>query len=270
MSRCPSQSPGSTPISESPSGPRVRRLLPQPPGGLAAEEIHADLAFPEPPPDRPYTAINMVSTTDGKVIAGGRAGGIGSRVDRLVMRLLRSRTDAVMVGAGTIRSEKINLGLPADLRGSVKRSDHLGVILSASGEIPLDNLIQNEDERLLFITSGCVGEEAVERLSLRGEVRPDLSGEPGDHGRALQLLRSEFGVDRLLVEGGPSLNHALIRDGLADELFLTFAPKLAGGAPSGGQPSTMLHGEEFAPLRNMRLLSLYEADSELYMRYALN
>lgn len=81
----------------------------------------------------------MVSTTDGRITAGGRAGGIGSQVDRLVMRLLRSRTDAVMVGAGTVRNEKINLGLPADLRGSVKRSDYLGVVLSASGEIPLDN-----------------------------------------------------------------------------------------------------------------------------------
>ena len=212
----------------------------------------------------------MVSTTDGKVTAGGRAGGIGSRVDRLVMRLLRSRTDAVMVGAGTVRSEKINLGLPSDLRGSVQRADYLGVVLSASGEIPLEHLTVNEDERLLFLTSGSASEKTITSLSRRGEVRPDLSGEPGDHRRALEILRSEYGVERLLVEGGPSLNHALIRDGLADELFLTFAPKLAGGAHPGEQPSTILHGEEIDPPRNMRLLSLYEAGSELYMRYALN
>ena len=212
----------------------------------------------------------MVSTTDGRITAGGRAGGIGSQVDRLVMRLLRSRTDAVMVGAGTVRNEKINLGLPADLRGSVKRSDYLGVVLSASGEIPLDNLTENEGERLLFLTTGAASERTLKGLSHRGEVRPDLAGEPDDHRRALQILRSEYGVERLLVEGGPSLNHALIRDGLADELFLTFAPKLASSKPSGEQPSTILHGEELYPPRSMRLLSLYEADSELYMRYALD
>lgn len=211
----------------------------------------------------------MVATADGKITAGGRAGGIGSRIDRLVMRLLRSRTDAVMVGAGTVRSEKINLGLPTDLRGSVKRPGYLGVVLSASGEVPLDNLTENEDERLLFITSRSASEKTLKSLSRRGEVRPDLPGKPEDHRRALELLRSEYAVERLLVEGGPSLNHALIRDGLVDELFLTFAPKLAGGAPSGEQPSAILHGEELDPPRNMRLLSLYEADSELYMRYAL-
>lgn len=260
-------------ISESPSGVRARKLLPEPLADLGAEEIYWDLTFPEPPPDRPYTAINMVSTADGKITAGGRAGGIGSRVDRLVMRLLRSRTDAVMVGAGTVRAEKINLGLPSDLSDSVRRSDHLGVILSASGEVPLENLIQNEGERegerLLFITSRSTSERTLKRLSQRGEVRPELAGVRDDYRRVLELLRSEYGVDRLLVEGGPSVNRALMRHGLADELFLTFTPRLAAGIPSGDRASTILHGEELEPPLDMRLLSVYEADSELYMRYAL-
>lgn len=256
-------------ISESPSGVRARKLLPEPLADLGAEEIYSDLIFPEPPPNRPYTAINMVSTADGKITAGGRAGGIGSRVDRLVMRLLRSRTDAVMVGAGTVRAEKINLGLPSDLSDSVRRSEHLGVILSASGEVPLENLVQNEGERLLFITSRSTSERTLKRLSQRGEVRPELAGVRDDYRRVLELLRSEYGVGRLLVEGGPSVNRALMRHGLADELFLTFTPRLAAGIPSGDRASTILHGEELEPPLDMRLLSVYEADSELYMRYAL-
>lgn len=238
------------------------------PADLRAEEIYHDLRFPEPPPGRPYTAINMVSTADGRVTVWGRAGGIGGQVDRLAMRLLRSRVDAVMVGAGTVRGENINLGLPHDLRGLVQHPNPLGVVVSASGDIPLENLVRNEGERLLFLLSEDASDEAAERLSLRGEVQRMPGERAGGYGAALSLLREEHGVQRLLVEGGPSLNHALIGSELADELFLTFAPKLAGGADSGGVVG-ILSGAAFEEPTGMRLLSVYESGDELYLRYSL-
>lgn len=243
----------------------MRRLLPEL-AEMREEEIYHDLRFPEPPPERPYTAINMVSTADGRVTVGNRAGGIGGPVDRLAMRLLRSRVDAVMVGAGTVRSEKINLGLPSDLRGVVRDFNPLGVVLSASGEVPLDNLVQNDGERLLFLLSEKAPGSVEERLSTRGEVRSMGEGSGGyeAYEAALSLLREEYGVRRLLVEGGPSINHALVGAGLVDELFLSFAPKLAGGAAGG-----ILAGPALEEPAKMRLLSAYESGGELYLRYSL-
>jgi len=202
----------------------------------------------------------------------GRAGGIGGPVDRISMRVLRSRVDAVMVGAGTVRSERINLGLPGDLRGLVDTPPPLGVVVSASGEVPLHNLVRNEDERLLFVVSSRAPEEAVRRLSERGEVRRVLPEEPAGrvYGGALSLLRGEYGVRRLLAEGGPRVNHALIGSNLVDELFLTFAPKLAGGPEPGGEGTAgILSGEAFEEPAGMRLLSVHESDGELYFRYSL-
>jgi riboflavin-specific deaminase-like protein len=232
---------------------------------MRAEEIYHDLRFSAPPPDRPYTAINMVSTADGKITVNDRAGGIGGPVDRLAMRVLRSRVDAVMVGAGTVRAEKINLGIPPDLDGIVRGPDPLGVVVSASGDVPLDNLVGNSGERLLFLVSDESTRESVEALSTRGEVRRlrEIHGISG-YSTALSVLRHEYGVQSLLVEGGPSLNQALVCSGLVDELFLTFAPKLAGGG-AGNILSEELFGGEI----QMRLLSVYEADSELYLRYSL-
>lgn len=270
MLRFQTLSPGSTLISESPSAPRVRRLFPEP-VALRAEEIYHDLSFPEPPSERPYTAINMVSTADGRITVRGRAGGIGGRVDRIAMRVLRSRVDAVMVGAGTVRNEKINLGLPQDLLRLVRERDPLGVVISSGGDLPLQNLIQNEDERLLFLISEQASEGAAERLSGRGEVRrlPEGSGDRGpSHAAVLSLLREEYGIRRLLVEGGPSVNHALVEARLVDELFLTFAPSLAGGV-SPGVASTILSGTAFEEPTEMGLLSAYESGSELYLRYSL-
>lgn len=265
MSRSQTPSPGSTPISGSPSGSRASRLLPLPAAEIPAGEIYADLTFPEPQQDRPYTAINMVSTVDGRVTVGGRAGGIGGQVDRAVMRILRSRVDAVMVGAGTVRSEKINLGLPDDLRGALDYPmNPLGVVLSRSGDVPLDNLAAAEGERLLFVISEEAPREAEKELSGRGEVRRALTG-GDDHRRAVELLWREYGVGRLLVEGGPSLNHALIQGSLADELFLTLAPKLSGGAGT----SSILSGGELEKTRGLSLISVYESGGEMYLRYSL-
>jgi len=71
-------------------------------------------------------------------------------------------------------------------------------------------------------------------------------------------------VQRILCEGGPRLNAALLQAGLVDELYFTLAPKLAGG----DDPLTIVHGGAFGVLR-LRLLSLQDHDGELFLRYAV-
>jgi riboflavin biosynthesis pyrimidine reductase len=56
--------------------------------------------------DRPYLVLNMVTTADGRVTIGGRSGPIGNEADKDLFHALRTRVDAVMVGAGTLRAEK--------------------------------------------------------------------------------------------------------------------------------------------------------------------
>ena len=90
--------------------------------------------------------------------------------------------------------------------------------------------------------------------------------ESGPDGRVdlvalLRTLRQE-GVRALLCEGGPTLHGSLQAAGLVDELFLTVAPKLAGG----GVPPRILEGEldDVVPLE---LAWLLEEDGELFARY---
>ena len=79
---------------------------------------------------------------------------------------------------------------------------------------------------------------------------------------ALRHLRREHGVRALLCEGGPGLHGELEGDGMVDELFLTIAPKLAGGdAPR------ILAGELPAPAA-LELAWLLEQDGELFARYS--
>ena len=89
---------------------------------------------------------------------------------------------------------------------------------------------------------------------IRHEGRVDLAA-------ALTHLRTERGVRTLLCEGGPGLHAQLIEAGLVDELFVTHAPKLAGGEGPGlvtGLPELE---------RPLELAWLLEHEGELFGRY---
>jgi riboflavin biosynthesis pyrimidine reductase len=56
--------------------------------------------------DRPYVAMNFAATVDGRAAIGGVSGPIGSAADTAMLVGLRTRFDAVMIGAGTMRAER--------------------------------------------------------------------------------------------------------------------------------------------------------------------
>jgi 2,5-diamino-6-(ribosylamino)-4(3H)-pyrimidinone 5'-phosphate reductase len=73
-------------------------------------------------------------------------------------------------------------------------------------------------------------------------------------------------VRTVLCEGGPTLNRALLGDGVADELFLTLAPLLVGGA---GDVLRVLGGEELPEPATARLEWVLRHGDEVFLRYSL-
>jgi len=211
--------------------------------------------------------LNMVSSVDGKAATEGKAFALGSDVDRTVMRTLRSKADAVMVGAGTLRAEKLSLGVEDS---SVPQP--LAVIATSTADLPLENLIKSASQELLVVTAQDAPAEIGDQLAQFSErasvlrVSKTRSGAP-DLLEALESLAADHGVQSLLVEGGPSINHALISSNLADELFLTLAPILLAGASRDAL--NILDGPSLRAV-NMDLLSLHAAANELFLRYALH
>jgi diaminohydroxyphosphoribosylaminopyrimidine deaminase/5-amino-6-(5-phosphoribosylamino)uracil reductase len=230
-------------------------------------EIYSDLLFSAhvgQDATLPHVFINIVCTLDGRTALEGKASGLGSQADRQVMRTLRSRADAVMIGGGTLRAEKLSLGLDAE----DPRPRPLAVILTNTGDIPLgSNLVSDERQRVLVLLSDTTDKGAERSIGNLAEVRriPAASGAI-DLALALKTLKSEYDVGRLLVEGGPTLNNALISSDLADEMFLTLAPMLLGTSTRPTPPTT--RGTSTEP-RNLRLLSAYVDADELFLRYSL-
>jgi 2,5-diamino-6-(ribosylamino)-4(3H)-pyrimidinone 5'-phosphate reductase len=209
-------------------------------------------------PDRPYLAVNMVSTLDGRAAVNGSAVGIGSAADHRLLFELRAEADVVLHGAGTVRADPLSARVPRDLsderiaRGVSEQP--LGAIITRSGNLPAQHPYY-ESPTVIYVTSAAA-------------VAVDLPTVQVCHVSNVQEVVRDLasrGVRRILCEGGPTLNSALLEAHLIDEIYLTLAPKLA----AGDHPLTIIKGPRIEPMRRLQLRSLVEREGELFLRYGV-
>ena len=109
-------------------------------------------------------------------------------------------------------------------------------------------------------------EETRRRLTGLAQVIDCSDTDPGKVDEAVLLARlAERGLRRLLTEGGPILLGSFIERGLLDELCLTIAPLLVGGA---APRITTGPGAVHTPMRRSHLLT--DDAGYLYTRYVRN
>ena len=80
-----------------------------------------------------------------------------------------------------------------------------------------------------------------------------------------ESLRRHHGVRSVLCEGGPTVLGALLEEDLVDELFLSLAPRLAGG----GDAPTIVEGVSLAELVELEPVWVLESEGELFLRYRI-
>jgi riboflavin biosynthesis pyrimidine reductase len=253
----------------------IRPLLPPGEPATAPEIVEALGLWRRPAagPERPLVILNMVSTVDGRATIAGRSGPIAGRADRELFHALRGPVDAVLAGAGTIRTEGYGriIGDERVRRLRVERGlspEPLACIVSASLALPPDlPLLAEPEARVVVLTpsDASLPESAARVDYVRGPGDGQL-----DLASALVELRRRHGVELLLCEGGPHLNSQLLAAGLVDELFLSLAPKLTGGDPPDGEALRILAGEEFEAPLELELLGVLDHDSHLFLRYGVS
>ncbi len=84
----------------------MRRLIPDPGETTVERQLDSYRPWEEPREERPFVATNFAATVDGRATIGGVSGPIGSDTDTAMLVGLRTRFDAVMIGAGTMRAER--------------------------------------------------------------------------------------------------------------------------------------------------------------------
>ena len=241
----------------------MRMLFPDAIDVIDPVEVYADLPHGE---GRPAVRLNMIVSADGGTSWGGVSGALGGPADKALFPVLRSFADVVLVAAGTMRAEGYG---PARLSDAMKAQRRTRgqtpvppiAVVSRSAEFDWkDPFFAEATERPIVITvaAGNVAERAeaaaVADVIVAGEHDVDLSN-------AMQQLGTR-GMQRVLAEGGPTLNGELASAGLLDELCLTLAPRLASG-----DAKRIIAGSRLDALEALQLHSICEADSYLFLRY---
>lgn len=241
-----------------------RRDAPATVGELGDQEL-ADLYRHPRPASGVWLRTNFVTSLDGSVQgADGRSAGINTASDHHVFALHRAHCDAVLVGAGTARSEGYRAVDLAAWQRQIRAGEGLPdfpLLAIVSESLNLDPAIARagaaEYGAVMIVTSQRPGPARVEPFLDAGiEILRSGDAEVDLGGAVHQLAQRGWG--RLLCEGGPRLHRDLLAADLVDSLSLTLAPVAVGGA---GSRTTS--GPALAVPRHFRLdLALHAADDD--------
>ena len=221
----------------------------------------------------PFVLINVATSADGKLAPATRKFvPFGSEHDKRLLLELRATADAVMAGARTVDLAPVSLGTGGPkyrrLRLKRKLAEHnLRVVVSGSASLnPEAAIFKKRFSPIIVLVSHSAPSARVERLKSVADAVGVFGKTELDFRAALAWLRKEYGVKRLLCEGGGLVNEGLFRAGLVDEIYQTVCPLVIGGhnAP------TMADGRGASFVREaarLRLKKLKRVGSELFLIY---
>jgi len=178
---------------------------------------------------RPHVMVKLAISADGKAAgAGGRRVAITGNAVRDRVHLMRARSDAMVIGIGTVLAD--DPVLTCRLPGMAKMSP-TRVVLDASLRLPMQSrLLATAGETPLWIITGKPAPDASETAVREyGAEVLRVAEKAGrlDLGEVLKLL-AQRGITRVMIEGGPTVASALIEADLVDEAIFFHSPMVIG------------------------------------------
>ena len=223
--------------------------------------------------NRPFVAVTFAMTVDGKITTRNFSPvDFTSREDKTHLLRQRALGDAVLIGHSTLKHDNVRLGVPdpkmREERIARGQSPYpLRVIVSNEGRIDVSLKIFQADISRIVIFS-TVRMPLRYQKALREKATLHLSHTPEvDLAWMLQQLRRDYGVRVVACEGGATLFRSLLEQGLVDQLNLTIAPYLFGGADA---PTLTGLSKEFLP-RSVRcsLTDMRVVGEECFLTYRI-
>src|SRR5215471_10591 len=212
--------------------------------------------------NRPFVIATFAMTADGKVTTKNFGPvDFTSREDKLHLFRQRALADAVLLGHTSLERDNVRLGVPAELQESrMKRGQTrspLRVIVSNKGRINERlKIFQSDVSPIIIFSTNRMprkSQEALRQMAilhLTGAREIDLAA-------MLKTLRDQYKVRTLACEGGPTLFRALLEQGFIDQLNLTIAPYMFGGAKAPtltGMTKEFLPGSVYCSLTHVRIV----------------
>ncbi|MFQ5997762.1 MAG: 2,5-diamino-6-(ribosylamino)-4(3H)-pyrimidinone 5'-phosphate reductase, partial [Candidatus Bathyarchaeia archaeon] len=212
---------------------------------------------------RPYVILNAAMTIDGKIAS--RTGDTKLSGDQDLRRVheLRSQVDAIMVGIKTVLNDdpKLTTKWPGG-------KNPLKVIVDSGGRTPPKSqaITFDKSTKTLIATSKKATKLNIDELVRAGaEVFITGEGEIVDLMRLMKHLKT-IAINKLLLEGGGTLNWSMISLNLVDEIRVAVTPIIIGGQKA----TTLVDGEGFDSIQNsfrLRLESVQRLDGDVILTY---
>jgi riboflavin-specific deaminase-like protein len=221
--------------------------------------------------DRPYTLLSCSVSIDGY---------IGSAASRLLLSndadfdrvdAVRASSDAILVGAATVRSDNPRLLVRSRARRDERAARGLApspMKVTVTGRAELDAradfFTTGEAEKLVY----CARSRVREARARLGPVATVVDGGDTVEMRRLSTDLAERGVERLMVEGGATVHTQFLTADLVDELQLVVAPIFVGDSEA---PRFVRDGFfPWNPARRAMLADVRQIGDVVLLRYALS
>nr|WP_295000456.1 2,5-diamino-6-(ribosylamino)-4(3H)-pyrimidinone 5'-phosphate reductase [uncultured Methanobrevibacter sp.] len=217
---------------------------------------------------RPYVILNAAMTLDGKIATQTGSSNISGEKDLERVHEIRKECDGIMVGIGTVLADDPRLTVH---KIDAKPEDNpVRIVVDSKGRTPIDARITNDDAKTVIAIANEYKDEfkssdKYETFKSRG-VKFFFSGQNRVDLKALMSYLHEEGIDRLMLEGGSTLNFSMIKSGLIDEISICVAPMIVGGENA----KTFFDGEGFDFMDDavkLKLTDSYTLDKDLILHY---
>ena len=217
---------------------------------------------------KPYVILSAAMTLDGKIATETGSSNISGPEDLKRVHELRRECDAIMVGIGTVLAD--------DPRLTVHKVDAspednpVRVVVDSRCRTPIAARITNKDAKTIIAGANeykfdFIVSDRYQTFTKRG-VDFFWSGDKQVDLKALMNYLHEEGIEKLMLEGGATLNFSMIKAGLIDEIRLCVAPMVVGGANA----KTLFDGDGYPLMdlaKRLELVDMYELDKDLILTY---
>lgn len=216
-----------------------------------------------------HVLVNAAASADGKLSSREREQiAISGDEDFARVDRLRAKSDAIVVGVGTVLADDPSLVRHDETHRRENRGDvppPARVVADSQARVPPDADVLGGDPKTYVLASEVAPSanldalrEAGAKVLVEGEDRVDLPS-------AFDRLAAE-GVERLLVEGGGELIFSLFEAGLVDRLSVFVGPLVIGGRDA----PTIADGEGFLEdFPELSLDEVREVDDGVVLQWAV-